>query len=80
MDERQAVLFLGELVEKTSVDIPVPAAEPPPAPRRRRAGMTASAIPLPAPADGAQVLPAWEDPEIERRLAAHFERAGLDGE
>ncbi|MCY0923214.1 hypothetical protein OS965_34620 [Streptomyces sp. H27-G5] len=69
-EDRQAVLFLADAVERTSVDVPQPAPaaddELPPLP------------PLPEPRAEGGVLPLWEDAEIGDRLAAYG--IGPDGE
>ena len=54
-EDRQAVLFLADAVQRTSLDVPGPAAE-------------ADPLPLPDPAAEPGVLPLWED-DMERRLA-----------
>lgn len=66
VEERQATLFVAELVERTSADIP------PPAPAAED-----EQLPVPDPRVEAGVLPLWED-EIGERLAAYG--IGPDGE
>lgn len=67
-EDRQAALFLADVVERTSVDVP------PPAP----AAVDEEPVLLAEPRVERSTLPLWEDAEIGDRLAAYG--IGPDGE